>query len=207
MDQAQIALEMARTESSKALLIAPFDGVVTAVNAQAGQTTPINLPAVTLEDVSELQMVVDVDEVDVARIDQGQSVTILVDALPDETIAGRVMRIAPAANQLGGVVVFRVTIILDQTEALLRVGMSATASIAVEQLQDALLVPNWAIRIDRDTGKTFVSLVRAGTVEETGVELGVRGEDESQVLAGLSEGDVVVAGEAIGLRQLLDVGE
>jgi HlyD family secretion protein len=207
VDQAQVALEIAQAELDKAALVAPLDGVVTAVNVQVGQTAPATLPAVTLVDLSELQIVVNVDEIDVAQLAEGQEVTIRVDALPDETVSGYVKHIAPAASQVGGVIVYEVTIVLGATELPLRVGMSATAAIVVERLEDVLLVPNWAIRIDRDTGMTFVNLVHENTVEEIEVEIGVRGEDVSQALSGLQEGDVVVAGDVVGLRNLLERGE
>ncbi len=207
VDQAQVALDMAQAELDKAILVAPFDGVVTAVNVQPGQLAPATLPAVTLADVSELHIVVDVDEIDVARLEDGQDVMVSVDALPGEVISGYVKRIAPAANQVGGVVIYQVTVVLDDTDLPLRLGMSATADIAIEELKDVLLVPNWAIRIDRATGSTFVNLLRAGTAEEVEVEIGVRGEDMSQVISGLQEGDVVVAGDVVGLRDLLERGE
>jgi HlyD family secretion protein len=207
VDQAQVALEMAQAERDKAKLVAPFDGLVTTVNVQPDQMAPATLPAVVLADVSELRIVVNVDEIDVARLEESQPVITSVDALPGEMISGRVRRIAPAANQVGGVVVYQVSIVLDETDLPLRTGMSATADIVIEELENALLVPNWAIRIDRDTGKTLVNLLRTNTAEEVEVEIGVRGEDVSQVLSGLKEGDVVVAGDVVGLRQLLERGE
>ena len=204
VDQAQVALEMIRAELDAATLVAPYDGVVTAVNVQADQLAPVNLPAVTLADLSGLEIVVNVDEIDVARIVEGQAVMITVDALPNETVSGLVKRIAPAATQLGGVVVYEVTILLEESDLPLRVGMSATAAVTTEQLGEVLLVPNWAIRIDRDTGKTYVNLLWQDSVEEAAITVGVRGEDASQVLAGLQEGDVVVAGDVVGLRTLLN---
>jgi HlyD family secretion protein len=207
VDQAQIALELAQEELDKATLVAPFDGVVTAVNIQPEQLTPATLPALTLADVSELKMVVDVDEIDVARLEEGQDVMVSVDALPGEVISGYVSRIAPAADQVGGVVVYGVTVVLDETDLPLRAGMSATAEIVTDKLEDVLLVPNWAIRIDRGTGKSYVNLMRAEAVEEVEVEIGVRGADESEVLSGLNEGDVVVAGDIGGLREVLNGGE
>jgi HlyD family secretion protein len=207
VQQAQVALEMAQAERDKAVVVAPFDGVVTAVGVREGQSAPTTFPAVTVADDSELQIVVDVDEIDVARIVEGQKVRITVDALPEEEVSGRVERIAPAASQMGGVVVYQVTIVLDETDLPLRIGMSATATIVIEQIEDVLLVPNWAIRIDRDTGRTYVNLLRAGNLAEAEIGIGVRGEDVSQVLSGLEEGDVVVAGDVVGLRALLERGD
>jgi HlyD family secretion protein len=207
VDQAQVALDRALAELNDATLVAPFDGVVTAVNVQPDQMAPATMPAVTVADVSELKIVVNVDEIDVARIVEGQDVSITVDALSGERAEGQVKRIAPAASQLGGVVVYQVTIVLHDTDLPLRVGMSTTAAIITEELGDVLLVPNWAIRIDRDTGRTYVNLLQGDRVTETEVEIGVRSEDLSQVLSGLDEGDVVVAGDIIGLRSLLERGE
>jgi HlyD family secretion protein len=208
VEQAAIALEMIQAELSKTVLLAPFDGLVTALNIRAGETTPTALPALTLADVAELQIVVDVDEIDVARIVEGQEVVIRVDALPDDALTGRVQRIAPAASLVGNVVVYQVTIVLDETELPLRIGMSATAAVTIERLEQVLLVPNWAIRIDRDTGHTYVNLWRGeGLIQEVEIELGVRGEDNSQVLTGLQAGDEVVAGQVGGLRTLLGEDE
>jgi HlyD family secretion protein len=204
VDQAQVALELAQAELGKATLYAPIGGIVTAVNVQPGQVAAASLPAVTIADFSELQIVVDVDEIDVGRIAEGLDVTIRMDAFPDQVISGRITRIAPAASQVGGVVVYRVTIVLDETALPLRVGMSTAASIIIERLENVLLVPNWAIRIDRDTGRTFVNLLGVDDVRETEVQIGVRGEDVSQVLSGLQEGDLIVAGDVVGLRQLLE---
>jgi HlyD family secretion protein len=207
VDQAQVALKMAQAELETAKLIAPFDGAVTSVNVHVGQVAPAAVPAVTLADVSELQIVVGVDEIDVTEISEGQDVVISVDALPGQVIPARVKKIAPVANQTGGVMVYQVTIVLHETDLPLRVGMSAAADIIVDALDGVLLVPNWAIRIDRDTGATLVNLVRASTVEEVEIEMGMRGADLSQVLSGLEEGDIVVAGNVAGLRQLMEQGE
>ena len=207
VDQAQVALDKAVADLDKAALTAPFDGIVTQVNVKPAQLAPATLPAVIVEDMSELRIEVDVDEIDVARIVEGQDVTMRVDALPGVLISGHVKRVAPAASRIGGVVVYQVTIVLDDTDLPLRVGMSATADITTQKLENVLLVPNWAIRIDRVTGNTFVNLLAVDAVKEAEVRIGVRGEDFSQVLSGLEEGDVVVAGDVVGLRTLLERGE
>ncbi len=206
VEQAQVALEMAQAELAKTRLLAPFDGVVTTVNVREEQIAPPSLPAFVLVDMSELQIIVDVDEIDVAQIIEGQTVAITVDALPDQTILGHVQHVAPAASQTGGVVVYQVTIVLDEADVMLRVGMTATADITVEQLEDVVLVPNWAIRIDREAGQTLVNVLRKDSVQEVKVELGLRGRDVSQVLSGLKEGDEIAAGEVESLRSLFGPG-
>lgn len=193
VEQARAALEAARRNLEKAVLKAPFDGVVSAVNITAGEMAPTARPAVVLVDISALQMTVNVDEMDVARLRSGLPVEITLDALPDVTLTGRVDRIGPAATVVEGAVAYPVVIVLDPTDAPVRVGMSANVTIRVEELTDQLLIPNWVVRIDQTTGQTFVyRRTPDGGLERVDVRLGIRYEGYSQVLAGLNEGDVLV---------------
>ena len=215
--QAQAALDVAELMLERATLCAPFDGVVAAVNVTEGQMTGGGLPAITLVDDSRFHVEVEVDEIDVAELTEGQPVEVTLDALPDVVLSGTVERIAPAAVRLApmgtgglasmgagglasigtglaapGAVSYDMTIALDETDAPVRAGMSASVIVMVREVTDVLLIPTWVVRVDRDTGQTYVHR-RVG--EQTGrvdVELGVRGNGIVQVLSGLEEGDVIV---------------
>jgi hypothetical protein len=78
----------------------------------------------------------------------------------------------------------------------LRAGMSATAYVVLERHADVLAVPNWAIRIDSATGQAVVQVQRGTAVEDMAVTLGYSGDEYSEVLAGLTEGDVVLQAPA-----------
>ncbi|MDX1617063.1 MAG: hypothetical protein R3300_22350, partial [Candidatus Promineifilaceae bacterium] len=92
-----------------------------------------------------------------------------------------------------GIVTYEVTINIASTDADLRPGMTANAAIVVDENEDVLVVPNWAIRLDRETGQAYVNRLNgAGEIEEVAVETGVRNEQVSEVLGGLEAGDVVV---------------
>jgi len=203
IDQAQIALERARQRLDAATLVAPFTGVVSVVNVHPGMAAPTSSPAFVLIDDSHLHVEVDVDEVDVGRVVPGQPVQITLDAMPSETIEGQVTSVAPSATTTGGAVTYRVRIDLAQTDLPLRAGMTATANIIVQRLEGVLLVPNWAIRIDRTTGQAYVSiLTEDGNLQDVPVVLGLRGEVASQVVAGVEEGQVVavsLAGQNLSL--------
>jgi len=114
-----------------------------------------------------------------------------------------VTSVAPSATTTGGAVTYRVRIDLAQTDLPLRAGMTATANIIVQRLEGVLLVPNWAIRIDRTTGQAYVSiLTEDGNLQDVPVVLGLRGEVASQVVAGVEEGQVVavsLAGQNLSL--------
>ncbi|HIC90056.1 MAG TPA: efflux RND transporter periplasmic adaptor subunit, partial [Anaerolineae bacterium] len=185
MRQAQIALE--RTQ-----LRAPFDGVVAAVNITPGELVGSGIaPPITLVDLSRFHIDVSVDEVDIGQVREGQRVEISLDALPDAHITGHISRIEPAAKMESGVISYGVTIVIDPTDAPLRAGMSATASIITAEVDDALIVPNRAIFLNRQTGEALVEKLVDGVPVRTDVQIGLRNETQSQVVSGLEEGDVI----------------
>lgn len=191
LKQAQAGLEQARRSLAQAQVVAPFDGLAAAVNVRVGEVAAGPVPAVVLVDAARFHVDVAVDEVDVARLAVGQAVTVTVDALPNQALRGVVDRIAPQATLSGGVVSYAVRVRLEDSDARLRAGMTATAEIIVQEVRDVLLAPNWAIRRDRDSGQAFASVLRDGQLVEVPVTLGLRNDSFSQVSAGLSAGDVV----------------
>ena len=112
----------------------------------------------------------------------------------DVVVDGTISEIAPTSANTGGVVTYVVTInIAPREDVALRAGMSANASIVVDEIDDVLVVPNWAVRLDRETGEALVKVERAdGTIEEVTVETGLRNELFSEVISGLRAGDTVV---------------
>jgi HlyD family secretion protein len=195
INQAQAALEIARLNLEDAVLAAPFDGVVSAVNLRQGEPAPAALPALALADLSRFFLDVQVDEVDVATVAAGQPVSVTLDALPDLVLPATVERIAPAAQVNAGVVSYPVRLSLAGAAETLRGGMTATAAIVVAEARGVVLVPNWAVRRDRDTGQAFVGVLRAGAIADIPVVLGLRDEEYSEVLAGLAAGDIVAVSD------------
>jgi HlyD family secretion protein len=190
--QAEAALELAELVLEKATLYAPFDGVIAAVNVTAGEMAPAGRPAITLLDTSEFHMTVGVDELDVGRLVVGQAARVSLDAIPEANLTGEVERIAPAATRDGGVVTYDVEIALEETDAPVRADMTANATIVVEELSDVLKIPTWVVRVDKDTGQTYVNQREGGEIVRTDVALGIRYEGIAQVLSGLSEGDEAI---------------
>ncbi len=195
VDAARTTLAVAQLRLDQSRLIAPIDGVVASLLVQEGEQAILGAPAITLVDEGAYHLNVSVDEIDIDRIALDQTAEITLDALPDVVIAGTVADIAPTATSLtGGVVTYQVTInILEAGEIDLRPGMTANASIVVQELNDVLIAPNWAIRVNRDTGAAFVNrLIAAGVFEEVPITTGLRNEQFSEVVGGLEEGDTVV---------------
>jgi HlyD family secretion protein len=191
VEQARTALEQAELALELATLHASFDGIVSEVNVKAGEVAS-TAPAVTVVDTSQFHVTVSADEIDVARLDEGQTAQVTIEAFPDVTLSGSVERIAPAATFEGGVVYYDVTIALNPTDTPIRADMTANATIVVEELSDVLLIPTWVVRVDNRTGQTYVDKQIGKKTERVDVTLGVRYEGVVQVLNGLSEGDVAV---------------
>jgi multidrug resistance efflux pump len=129
---AEAALEAARLNVDKAILRAPFAGVVAVVDIDPGDQAGTGLPVMQVVDTSELRVEVDVSDTDVARVRVGQPVDIRVDAIPGESFSGTVTFVAPTATVIGNIRTYTVRITLDNQQESLRAGMSARVSIAIE---------------------------------------------------------------------------
>lgn len=134
-----------------------------------------------------------VNEVDVPAIEVGQRADIEFDALSDLTATGKVYEISAEGTNEQGVVTFDVWLSVDVLDARLRAGMSSAASIVTDFERDSLLVPNGAIKADSD-GSYYVEVMAEGATEprRVTIETGLSNATQTQVLSGLSEGDLIV---------------
>ncbi len=193
VERARLGLERAQAALEDTVLRAPFAGVVSRVNVEAGGLVgPSGVPAVVLVDLSRLHVTIDVDEVDVAQVAAGQDFVLTLDALPDQEFSGVVGYVAEVARQSEGVVVYEVRLDLDEAAAPIRVGMTAAATVVVQEVADVLVIPNLFVRLDRRTDEAFVNVLDDdGNLVEQLVELGVQNDEISEVRAGLAEADVI----------------
>lgn len=208
--QAELNALQAQYSLTNGQLVAPFHGVVSQVNIRQGELSGGQLAAIVLTDVDQFHMTVLVDEIDVRQIAVGQAARLSVDALPDHDLTGRVTEISPVANDVAGVIAYEVTIVPDPSDAPLRAGMSATAIITTAQVDNVVLLPNRYIQLDRETDQAFVYRLVNGAPALQEVELGLRNERESQILAGLTDGDsvaLITASSGERLRGALFGGE
>ena len=204
VDQAQLGIEQAKRRLDNARITAPWDGVITAVNTVEGTLAGgLGSPAMQIADTGKYHLDVQVDEVDVAGLAEGQTVTVEVDALPDQKLTGTVNNVAPAPvmSATGGVS-YKVRVNMDPTDALLRAGMSATANILANSRQNVLLIPNRAVQIERDSGLTYVERLVGGVPQKVELRLGLRTEQQSEVREGLAEGDQIIIRNRSSLEKL-----
>jgi HlyD family secretion protein len=192
--QTELNLESAKQRLNDAVLTSPLDGIISELNVKVGEQvgTGALRPAAVVADLSSFHIDVGIDENSIGALQEEQPVVISVDALPDAQLTGRVDYIAPTATDTAGVVTYKVIIGLDKTDQPVRGGMSANADVITEVRDNVLVVPNWTIRIDRQTGKAYVYVQRGDKVEEIEIVTGLRNANESEVISGLNEGDVLV---------------
>ena len=163
--QAEISLDQAKLDLQNATLLAPFDGIVSAVGAEVGEQVSAGTAAVTIIDPKALKVDVSVDETDVAKMAAGQNATITFDALPDETLKGKVISVAPSGASQQGVVTYLVSVGIDSSDRTIPAGMSATVNIETQRKDGVLLVPNRAVRTQ---GRNRVVEVMVGEARRCG---------------------------------------
>ncbi|MFA6266974.1 MAG: efflux RND transporter periplasmic adaptor subunit [Pseudolabrys sp.] len=150
VDVAKADLALNETNLAKASIRSPIKGVVLTRSVDPGQTVASTLQAPVLfsiaEDLKQMELQVDVDEADVGKVHVGQIATFGVDAFPDRKFPATIRDLRYASETIQGVVTYKAILNIDNSELLLRPGMTATAEITVTEVKDALLVPNTALR-------------------------------------------------------------
>lgn len=148
--EAEASLQSNKTDLAKTRIYAPIHGVVLTRSVEPGQTVAASLQAPVLftlaEDLMQMELHVDVDEADVGRVHEGQEAVFTVDAFPDRTYEARIIQVRYGAETHDGVVTYETILSVDNQDLSLRPGMTATAEITVEKVENALLVPNAALR-------------------------------------------------------------
>ena len=150
VSQAQATLEANETDLSKSVIRSPINGIVLTRSAEPGQTVAASFQAPVLftlaEDLTKMELHVDVDEADVGQVREGQTATFSIDAYPGRTFQARITQARYGSKTTEGVVTYETVLKVDNSDLSLRPGMTATADITVKKVEKATLVPNAALR-------------------------------------------------------------
>jgi HlyD family secretion protein len=196
-DPNDLAAAEARVAAAQALvdqarLVAPFDGTVMSIGYNPGDSVAPGGVGAVLADLSSLHVDTTVDELDIAAVRVGQPVEITLDALPDRVLSGVVDRIDLAPTSDETTTEFPLVVRLESAQQEVRVGMTAALNIQVAHKENVLLVPNWALRLEQGSQDILVLVLGpAGTVQQVPVTLGLRSDLYSEVVSGLTAGQVV----------------
>ncbi len=234
VSQAEAAVEEARDQLAKTVIIAPMTGRVTRLNVEEGETVIVgtmNNPGslvLTVSDLSVMEVVLEVDETDVPAIMLGDYATVELDAFPEMEFPGYVTQIGNSAirppSQSAGsgqtpTIDFEVIVTLVPPPVELRPDLSATAEVVIETRDSQLSVPIIAVTLreeDRERGTNGngssedsdpiegVFVIRDGQVTFTPVEIGIAGDEYFELISGLALGDSIVSGPWDVVRALDD---
>ncbi len=148
--QAQAALNQNMVDLNNTVIRSPVDGIVISRNVDVGQTVAASLSAPTLfsiaNDLAKMEVHTSVDEADVGNISEGQQVSFTVDAFPARRFRGKVFQVRNAPTTIQNVVTYDAVVRIDNKELLLKPGMTANVQFLVSEKEDALTVPNMALR-------------------------------------------------------------
>ncbi len=218
LDRAQIAQKAAALQAAQINLdytniVSPVDGTVVARNVTAGQTVAASFQTPTLfliaTDLTKMQVDTNVSESDIAGALEGAHATFTVDAFPKRTFQGEVAQVRQAPVSVQNVITYDVVITVDNSELLLKPGMTATARIVTAESPQVLRVPSQALRFTptavskpgpanaaKKSGQQLVWLWRDGKLVSIPVTVGLVGDTFTEIKPGnLKLGDQVVTSE------------
>ena len=171
------------------VMTSEFDGYIVSMDALEGMPYEKDQQFCTIADAGTLYLKAEIDELDIDGVQVGQTATVVFDAFEEETYEGVVEKISGVGNNTGGVTTYTVTIAMEG-DTRLKNGMSATATILMEEKEDALLIPVDAIEtID---GEKYVQVADGSETWQRKITLGLVNDEYAEVTEGLSEGEQVV---------------
>ena len=166
VSQAQATLESDETNLTKAVIRSPINGIVLVRNVEPGQTVAASLQAPVLftlaEDLTKMELHVDIDEADVGEVKDEQDAVFTVDAYPNRTFTARIAQVRYGSETTAGVVTYKAVLTVDNSDLFLRPGMTATADITVRKISNAILVPNSALRFTPPADDTSTTEKKSG---------------------------------------------
>ncbi len=148
--QGRASLDKAKIDLSYTNVVSPVDGIVISKEVELGQTVAASYQTPTLflvaEDLTKMQIEVNISEADISKIKEGQKVNFNIDAYSDKNFQGVVSQVRNAATTISNVVTYTVVVSVDNSDMLLKPGMTANVAIITAEANDALSVPNQALR-------------------------------------------------------------
>ena len=203
--QARERVAAAEADLARAVIRSTVAGTVLVRNVEPGDT--VNPGDVLLEIARDApgEVLLPLDEKNLARLEPGQTATCIADAFPDRPFAATVHHVAPGIDPARGTVDVRLRI--DPAAGFVRQDMTVTVTILTGRRDQALAVPNDALLGSADgSDRASVLRVRDGRVQRTPVRLGLRGLAMSEVREGLEEGDRVVVAGGLDPAEIPDDG-
>ena len=204
-------VQRAQTNLGYATITSPIDGVVLSKSVEEGQTVAASFSTPELftiaQDLTNMQVVADVDEADIGDVKEGERVTFTVDAYPDDTFKGEVKQVRQEATTTNNVVTYEVVISAPNADLKLKPGLTANVTIYTAERKGVLSVPSKALRftpqketvgkmkiVDAANAKNKVWTIEGNSIVAHKVNIGMTDGTNTQIVGGIAEGTKVITG-------------
>lgn len=204
-------VQRAQTNLGYATITSPIDGVVLSKSVEEGQTVAASFSTPELftiaQDLTNMQVVADVDEADIGDVKEGERVTFTVDAYHDDTFEGEVKQVRQEATTTNNVVTYEVVISAPNADLKLKPGLTANVTIYTAERKGVLSVPSKALRftpqketvdkmkiVDAANAKNKVWTIEGNSIVAHKVNIGMTDGTNTQIVGGIAEGTKVVTG-------------
>lgn len=212
------SVSKAQTNLGYAIITSPIDGIVLSKEVEEGQTVAAAMETPTLfiiaQDLTDMQVIADVDEADIGGVKEGQRVTFTVDAFPDDLFEGKVTQVRQEATEESNVVTYEVVTSAPNDDLKLKPGLTANVAIFTNERDGVLAVPSKALRfapnenllaegesITDCEGKDKVWMREGSNFKAVPVKIGITNGTYTEIISGLKEGDAVLTDFIIGNDQ------
>ena len=204
-------VQRAQTNLGYATITSPIDGVVLSKSVEEGQTVAASFSTPELftiaQDLTNMQVVADVDEADIGDVKEGERVTFTVDAYTDDTFEGEVKQVRQEATTTNNVVTYEVVISAPNADLKLKPGLTANVTIYTAERKGVLSVPSKALRfipqketvgkmkiVDAANAKNKVWTIEGNSIVAHKVNIGMTDGTNTQIVGGIAEGTKVITG-------------
>ncbi len=214
-------VQRAQTNLGYATITSPIDGIVVSKSVEEGQTVNANMSTPDLftiaQDLTNMQVVANVDEADIGDVKKGERVSFTVDAYPNDTFEGTVTQVRLEATTTNNVVTYEVVISAPNADLKLKPGLTANVVIYTQESNGVLSVPSKALRYtptketigkrkmkDVSNAKNKVWTLEGNTLVAHKVNIGISDGTHTQVLSGIKEGQTVITGVSVSSDEVTD---
>jgi HlyD family secretion protein len=188
-------VEQANAQYNNTIITAPLDGTVTSIDIKVGELASALKEVIILQDISNIYIEANINEANISNLNIGMPVDITYDAFgSDKIFKGNVTKIDPSSTLVSGVVNYKITANVEQSENL-RPGMTANMTIKVKEKNYVITVPSRSVLVDIDGNKTIrvVTNTKTKKFKEVPVVTGLEGDGGVvEITNGLKDGDEFV---------------
>jgi HlyD family secretion protein len=193
-------LDRAKERLSESIVKAPIAGIILQKYVEKGQIIASGVsnvgggtPIADIADMHNVHIEAGIDEIDIGKIQVGQTANVVPEAYSNLTFKGRVVRIAPEAKIEQNVTLFDVIIEVENTEGKLKSGMNATIEIAIVKKENILIAPATALKTQEGSKSDIrIALLKKGNAfVPQKVKIGLNNFKQTEILSGLKEGDIL----------------